>query len=706
MSRSERGKNAQPSGSEGSMELKPTTEGNHGCSNAAFQDEGLEGQDAPGNSAARSRVVRSSSGGEQGNAKQGDSQITIEQESPGSKEDVEDDDQDEHPKGCLERKYDAVCEFCRKHRIILRRVIGGILLTGFLALVIAACVLNFHRALPLFVITVVAIFFVIWDHLMARYEHRIDELLTPGRRLLNRHWFWLKWVIWSSLILAVIFWLILDTARLGKQQLVSFGGLIMYIILLFLFSKHPTRVYWRPVFWGIGLQFLLGLLILRTNPGFVAFDWLGKQVQTFLGYTDTGAMFVFGEKYTDHFFAFKVLPIVVFFSTVMSVLYYVGLMQWVIRKVGWLMLVTMGSSPIESVVAAGNIFVGQTESPLLVQPYLPHVTRSELHAIMTAGFATIAGSVLGAYISFGVSSTHLLTASVMSAPASLAVAKLFWPETEKPKVTLKNAMKIESGDSRNLLEAATQGASSSIPLVANIAVNLIAFLALLSFVNSALSWFGNMFDYPQLSFELLCSYVFMPLSFMMGVDWQDSFMVAKLIGYKTFFNEFVAYDHLSKLINLRKAAGPKFVNGVQQYMSIRSETIATYALCGFANFGSLGIVIGGLTSMAPSRKRDIASGALRALIAGTAACFMTACIAGILSSTPVDTNCHHVLENTNILSNTTEVVSCCQSLLNSTVAKGPSEIIPGGNFSLFVVKSCCELLKPSTLNCSWVPNAP
>uniref|UniRef100_A0A8C0LHH4 Concentrative nucleoside transporter C-terminal domain-containing protein n=1 Tax=Canis lupus dingo TaxID=286419 RepID=A0A8C0LHH4_CANLU len=230
-----------------------------------------------------------------------------------------------------------------------------------------------------------------------------------------------------------------------------------------------------------------------------------------------------------------------------------------------------------------------------------------------------------------VSPSHLLTASVMSAPASLAVAKLFWPETETPKITLKNAMKMETGDSRNLLEAATQGASSSISLVANIAVNLIAFLALLSFVNAALSWLGNMFDYPQLSFEIICSYVFMPLSFMMGVEWQDSFMVAKLIGYKTFFNEFVAYEHLSKLISLRKEAGPQFVNGKRKAW-IRSETIATYALCGFANIGSLGIVIGGLTSMAPSRKRDITSGSVRALIAGTVACFMTACIAG--------TTCH------------------------------------------------------------------
>ncbi|KAL6089430.1 hypothetical protein STEG23_038302, partial [Scotinomys teguina] len=221
-----------------SMELRPTAPGNQGRSNAAFQDEDLDEQDTPGNSTVRSRVVQS---GEQGNAKQGDRQITIEQESLGNKEDVEDDDQDEHQKGCLERKYDTICEICRKHRIVLRRIIGGTLLTGFLALLIAACVLNFHRALPLFVITMVTIFFVVWDHLMAKYEQRIEEFLSPGRRLLNRHWFWLKWVMWSLLILAILFWLILDTAKLGKQHLVSFGGLIMYILLLFLFSKHPTR---------------------------------------------------------------------------------------------------------------------------------------------------------------------------------------------------------------------------------------------------------------------------------------------------------------------------------------------------------------------------------------------------------------------------------------------------------------------------------
>ncbi|XP_044876842.1 solute carrier family 28 member 3 isoform X2 [Mauremys mutica] len=542
-------------------------------------------------------------------------------------------------KGYLERKYEEVCDFCKKYKTRIRYVIYGILIAAYLMIVIAACVLNFQRALALFVLTVLAIFFICWDFLIARYEDKIAEFFSPCERFLKQQWFWLKWVVWIALIAAIICWLIFDTAKQGTNQLISFGGLVMYVLLMLIFSKYPTKVAWRPVFWGIGLQFILGLVTLRTKAGFDVFNWLGRQIQIFLEYSDDGAKFVFGEKYTDHLFAFKVLPIVVFFSTVVSMLYHVGFMQWLINKVGWIMQVTLGTTPVESLVAAGNIFVGQTESPLLVRPYLPYVTKSELHSIMTSGFSTIAGSVLGAYISFGVSASHLLTASVMSAPASLAISKLFWPETKIPQITLKSGVKMEKGDSKNLLEAASQGASASIPLVANIAVNLIAFLALLSFVDSALSWLGNMFNYPQLNFE------------------------------------------------------------------IRSETIATYALCGFANFGSLGMVIGGLTSMAPSKKRDIADSAFRAMIAGTVACFMTACIAGILSVPVVEVPCHILLGDafnvTNLPSNTTKVVGCCQDLFNSTTANNSQEIVLGGNYSLSSLRGCCQMLDSPTFNCSW-----
>ncbi|XP_053323212.1 solute carrier family 28 member 3 [Spea bombifrons] len=610
-------------------------------------------------------------------------------------------------KSFLEKIYNAVCGFYRKHKTIIRHIIYGILLAGFLAMVIAACALNFKRALALFVLTVLAIFFVCWDLFMDRYEGKIVKCFSPVGTFFKKQWFWMKWVIWISLIVGIICWLIFDTAKMGANQLISFGGLVMYILLMLIFSKHPTKVHWRQVFWGIGLQFLLGLVILRTKPGFDAFDWLGIQVQTFLEYADTGSKFVFGEKYVDHFFAFKVLPIVIFFSTVMSMLYHIGFMQWLIKKVGWIMQITMATTPTESLVAAGNIFVGQTESPLLIRPYLKDLTKSEIHAVMTAGFATIAGSVLGAYISFGVSSSHLLTASVMSAPAALAVGKLFWPETEPVRVNMQSGLKLEKGDARNILEAASQGASASIPLVANIAVNLMAFLSLLAFFNAVLSWLGNMFDYPQLSFEVICSYVFMPFSFVMGVDWEDSFIVGKLIGYKTFFNEFVAYEYLAGLITKRKEGGPLYIDGIKQFMSVRSETIATYALCGFANFGSLGITIGGLTSMAPSRKGDIAGGAIRAMIAGTVACFMTACIAGILTPPVLQNTCQDILENafinsTSLPTKSPEIADCCLDLYKWAVAGSPGNVSIGGNYSIGALTGCCRLTESTSFNCSWL----
>ncbi|XP_072032376.1 solute carrier family 28 member 3-like [Amphiura filiformis] len=407
------------------------------------------------------------------------------------------------------------------------------------------------------------------------------------------------------------------------EQLISCGGLICLVLFTYIFSKHPKHVNWRPVVWGMVLQFAFGLFILRTKLGFMIFDFLGELVQTFLAYTDKGSIFLFGDKYTDHFFAFKVLPVVIYFSAVITVLYYLGTMQVVIMKIAWLMQKTMQTSASESLNAAGNIFVGQTEAPLLIRPYIGVMTKSELHAVMTGGFATIAGAVLGAYVSFGISASHLLSASVMSAPAALAMAKLFYPETEESQTKTADQMKLPKGQERNVIEAASFGASTAVPLVLNIAANLIAFLALLALFNGILGYFGALVGYPQLSFELICSYVFIPVAYMMGTDWEDCQIVAELIGTKTFINEFVAYEKLAEYIDNRETgAGPT--------LSLRSEVIATYALCGFANMGSIGIQLGGLTPMAPERKGDLASVAIRALIAGTVACFMTACIAGVL----------------------------------------------------------------------------
>ncbi|XP_062237813.1 solute carrier family 28 member 3-like isoform X1 [Platichthys flesus] len=610
---------------------------------------------------------------------------------------------EEREKSMLEKKMEAVQGYLAEHSDQIHLFIRLVLGAGFVAMVIAACVLNLNRAVGLLVLSLVTVLFLVWDWTMERYGDRLWEHLCPIRDLLSRNWFWIRWCIYMSVLVAVVCWLALDTAQQGTRQLMSFFGLLLFIFLIALFSKHPFR--WSPqtLLSGIGLQFVAGLLTLRTTFGLQALEWIGKQAETFMAFTDVGSKFVFGDSYKDHFFAFQVMPIVVFISSIISILYSIGFMQWLICKLGFIMHVVMGTSPTESMAAAGNIFLGQTETPLLIKPYLSELTLSELHAVMTGGFASISGSILGAFISFGIEASHLLTASLMSAPASLAIAKTFWPETEKTATISDQDLKLNKGKSKNVLEAASQGAVCAVSVVASIVVNVISFMALLAFLNAILSWLGGMFDCPQLSFALICSYVFMPLSFMMGVSWEDSFIVAELLGIKTFLNEFVAYQNLSELIKRRKAGGPEYVNDVKQYISVHSETIATYALCGFSNFSSLGMAIGGMSALAPDRRSDISSCGLRSLNAGSVSCLMTACIAGILYIP--DVQCPQFLStefsNANV-SSSTQLVTCCTLLYNSVTAFEPWNVTAGEGFSQSSLRGCCTLTPPTHFNCSSV----
>jgi len=287
------------------------------------------------------------------------------------------------------------------------------------------------------------------------------------------------------------------------------------------------------------------------------------------------------------------------------------------------MMKTMGTSAVESLSSAANIFVGQTEAPLLIRPFVQDLTMSELHAVMTGGFATIAGGVLAAYIQFGISASHLISASVMAAPGALAISKLLYPETEKSKTAAGEQILFPQVEERNVVEAAASGASNAISLAANIVAMVLAFLSLVAFLNAILGWLGSMIDHPELSFDEICGYLFLPFSFIMGVPITDCISVSTLLGQKTFLNEFIAYSTLSDWINNRE-------NGGSPTIQIRSEVIATYALCGFANVSSIGIQLGGLTPLAPLRKCDIAALGTRAMIAGTLASFLTACIAGTL----------------------------------------------------------------------------
>uniref|UniRef100_A0A8C5NRC5 Sodium/nucleoside cotransporter n=1 Tax=Junco hyemalis TaxID=40217 RepID=A0A8C5NRC5_JUNHY len=522
---------------------------------------------------------------------------------------------------------------------------------AYLCYFIAACYLNFQRALALVVITAVVVFFICWELFQKHFGAKVLQLLRP----VGKFWGFLCRLVWVALLAGLIVWLVLDTGR-NPEQLISLAGFSVLVLFLFACSKHHGAVSWRAVIWGLGLEFLLGLFVLRTTPGNQAFQWLGDQVQYFLGYTTAGSSFVFGNTLIEDIFAFQSLPIIVFFSCVMSILYYLGVMQWIILKISWVLQISMGTTATETLSVAGNIFVGQTEAPLLIRPYLADMTLSEIHAVMTGGFSTIAGSVMGAYISFGIDAGSLIAASVMAAPCALGMAKLVYPEVEESK--------FKGKAKQNILEAASNGAANSVGLVANIAANLIAFLAVLEFINAALRWFGEMVDIEGLTFQVICSYVLMPLAFLMGADWADSPIVAELLGIKIFLNEFVAYQQLSTYKKNRLMGLEEWDGSRKQWISVRAPAtlITTFALCGFANLSSIGIMLGGLSSMVPERKGDLASVVLRALLTGMCVSMLNACLAGRSLPTGKVGDCATFFSTANFSSTSYTMYTCCKQL--------------------------------------------
>ena len=400
------------------------------------------------------------------------------------------------------------------------------------------------------------------------------------------------------------------------ERAISALGLIVFLAVSYGLSVNRRAVRSSPIAWGLGLEFVFALLILKTPGGLAVFKSIGDVVSRFLAFSDVGAKFVFGDKYEENFFAFKVLPTIIFFSAFVTVLYHYGIVQRVIKGMAWVMVKTMKISGAESLSCAGNIFLGPTESPLLIKPYVSSMTQSELFAVMTAGFATIAGGVLGAYLSFGIPTEHLIAAFFMTAPTAMVVAKLLYPETEQPKTAGKVQLDVHT-TYVNAIDAATVGAMDGMKIAVSVAVIIIAFLGLLAGVNALLGWFGGLFGLPQLSLEWMLSYLMAPVAWLMGVPWRDCPQVGVLLGKKTILNDFIAYLDLKTLIE-------------KQQISQRAIIIATYALCNFANLGSIGITVAGIAAIAPNRQQDLARMGVLSMIGGLLAGFITACIAGML----------------------------------------------------------------------------
>ena len=400
------------------------------------------------------------------------------------------------------------------------------------------------------------------------------------------------------------------------ERAISALGILVFLSISYAFSVNRRAVRWRIVAWGLGLEFVFALVILKTAWGLNVFKSLGDIVGQFLAFSDVGAKFVFGENFKDHFFAFQVLPTIIFFSAFISVLYYYGILQLVVNVMAWVMMKTMKTSGSESLSCAGNIFLGPTESALMVKPYIANMTQSELHAVMTGGFATIAAGVLGAYLSFGIPAEHLIAAFFMTAPTSLVVSKLLYPETEVSETAGKAKAYIET-NYVNVIDAATTGAIDGVKLAVNVGVMIIAFLGLLAALNALLGWLGAFVGLQQLSLQWILSFLMAPVAWLMGIPWADCRQVGALLGTKTILNEFIAFLDLKALIESGK-------------ISQRAVIITTYALCNFANIGSIGITIGGIAGIAPNRQHDLARMGVRSMIGGLLAGFITACIAGVL----------------------------------------------------------------------------
>jgi CNT family concentrative nucleoside transporter len=403
------------------------------------------------------------------------------------------------------------------------------------------------------------------------------------------------------------------------ERLTGLLGLAAIIGIGVAFSRNRRRIRWQVVGWGLGLQVAFAIFVLRVPAGRALFRRLGELVTALLHYSYAGSAFVFGELGKPNsslgvIFAFQILPAIIFVSALFAIMYYLGIMQVIVRAFAVVMSRVMGASGAESLNVAASIFMGQTEAPLTIRPFLPRMTRSELMTVMTSGMAHVSGSIMAAYIAFGIEARHLLTAVIMTAPGTIMMAKLFEPETETPE-TYGNARLAIPRTDVNVVDAAARGTSEGLYLMLNVIAMLVSFIALVALVNGGFGALHAWLPWFPADMQTVLGWIFRPVAFLMGVPWHDSGTIGSLLGTRMVLNEFIAYAQL----------GP-----MRDTLDPRSFTIASFALAGFANFSSVGIQLGGIGALAPERKGDLARLGFRAMIAGTLANFLSATIAGIL----------------------------------------------------------------------------
>jgi CNT family concentrative nucleoside transporter len=401
--------------------------------------------------------------------------------------------------------------------------------------------------------------------------------------------------------------------------MVSLIGVALMLFIAFAFSSHRKSINWRTVGGAFAIQASVGALVLYFPPGIQFLLALTGYVENIISYSQDGITFIFGplgNKSMGFIFAFNVLPVIVFFSSLITVLYHLKIMNLIIRVIGGFLQFFLKTSRPESMSAAANIFVGQTEAPLVIKPYIPNLTRSELFAVMVGGLASIAGSVMAGYASMGVKIEYLLAASFMAAPGGLLMAKIIIPETEEAKNELSDQEQLDN-QYANIFDAAATGAANGLHLALNVGAMLLAFIGLIALLNGLIGWGGSLFGAEDLRFEVILGYVFQPIAWTLGVPWSEANVAGSFLGQKIVVNEFVAYLDFLKY---------------QSELSPQTQAIVIFALCGFANFSSIAILMGGIGAMAPTRRKEIAQLGLKTVLAATLANLMSAALAGFYLS--------------------------------------------------------------------------
>ena len=394
----------------------------------------------------------------------------------------------------------------------------------------------------------------------------------------------------------------------------SIIGILFIFAVSYLLSNNKKHIKWRTIIIGFLIQFGFALIVLKWSVGRYVLSKVALGVQGVISYANEGIGFVFGSLTNDgSIFVVNVLCVIIFISAVVSILYYLGIMQFIIRVIGGALSKLLGTSQLETISASANIFLGQTEAPLLIKPYVAKLTESELFTVMVGGLASVSGSILVGYSLLGIPIEYLISASFMAAPAGLIISKMLYPETEFDKI--QNEVKMVKDDSANVVDAASKGAIDGLGLVLNIAAIILAFVALIALVNGLIGWSGGWFGFSNLSLQTILGYIFAPVAAIIGVPWGESVLAGSLIGQKIILNEFVAFTSMSPLL-------PE--------LSAKTTAIVTFALCGFANISSIAILIGGIGGMAPNRKHDIARLGWKSVLGGTLANLLSATIAGLL----------------------------------------------------------------------------